>query len=153
MATYADNTDVQARIPYRTIGASSKPTATQVELYITFAEEALSGALLAGGCTLPTSSDILGGWITDYAEGVTRQAYASAGGDGGNDDGKDLIEGFKALLEAIRLEPAYFCAMINGGSDAPDAALGVRAYVLDNDDDKTIEDGDFGPIFDRDWVD
>ena len=150
MGTWAAYTDVAARIPYRTIGTSSKPTSTQVEAYITQAEHALEGALLAGGCTLPGGSDdgadVMAMWVLDYAEGMTRQAYAAAGGDGGNDDGQDLIDRFLGLLDKIRENPSWYDALLNGG-DSGDSARRCLGYVLDNADEKTIADGDFDPTF------
>lgn len=149
MGTYASYSDVAARLPYRTIGASSKPTSTQVEQWITEAEAMLTGALARAGISYPVTgggAEIMKSWAADFAEGRTRQAYAAAGGDGGNDDGKDLIEAFRDLVRVqIPGDPPGFEAMLWTASSSTTRRL--RGHVLDNADGLTISDGDFAPTF------
>lgn len=152
---YATYSDVQARIPYRTISATSKPTSTQVTAWITETEAMLDGVLVAADLPAPYSStaavNILKSWVCDRAEGLVRQAYASAAGDGTNDDGKDLIAKFDKLLEDILRRPTLYGAMLASG-DAPSSSVKLRAYQTDNDDGASISDGDFDPTFTRDEV-
>lgn len=154
MTTYAASTDVQARIPGRTISASTSPSTTQVTAYITEGEAMLTGALKGAQISTPiTDSDgeaIMKAWAVDYAEGRCRQAWASAGGDGANDDGQQLLDNFKALLDDIAKFPQKYEAMLTGG--AATNSRYCRSYVLDNEDDKTISDGDFDPVFEADEV-
>ena len=114
----------------------------------------IEGALVSGGGSMPDAgtngADIIEVWIVNYAEGRTRMAYAAAGGDGGNDDGKDLIEDFDELIEKILDKPNRYDDMLNGSASDTATPVQVRGYVLSNADDKTIADGDFDPIFTRD---
>jgi len=154
MATYADADDVRARVPHRTISATSKPTSTQVEGYITTGEAMLLSALGASDCGLPEATDdggvIIGSWITGYAEGRLRMAYAATDADGDNDDGKDLITKFEDLIKDIKNNGSWYDAYLNGAAGSESRQM--RSYVLDNDDDKTIDDGDFDPEFETDEV-
>lgn len=150
MGTYAAESDVQARIPSRTISASTKPSSTDVALYITDAESRLTGALKAGQIATPiTDSDgveIMTGWVATYAEGRCRMAWAAGAGDGDNDDGKDMVQWFvEVLIPDIINNPSTYEAMLTGG--AATSSSRVRSYTLDNNDDKTIADGDFDPQF------
>lgn len=149
MGTYANSSDVAARVPYRKIDATSDPTDVQVEQWITAAEAKLTGVLAAGQATTPVINangiEIVKSWVTDYAEGRVRMAYAATG-DGSNDDGKDLVEGFENLLTAIRADTAGFDAELSGGTST-DSSRTMRGHVLDNSDGKTIAAGDFAPTF------
>jgi hypothetical protein len=151
---YATYSDVQARLGGRfAFGAATKPTQAQVTAWIAEAEAVLNGTLQAAELEAPYSSDaavlILRNWVTSYVEGLVRQVNAAAGGDGGNDDGKDLIEAWEQRLRDVATRPSWYGAMLGAGN-APDAARRIRGYVLDNDDDKTIADGHFAPTFTRD---
>lgn len=150
MGTYASTSDIAARLPYRTIDSNSKPTSTQVGQWITEAEAMLTAALDTCQITTPVTNsngiELLKSWACDYAEGRTRMAYANSGGDGGNDDGKDLIENFKELIDKILDNPTMYSAMFNAG-DAEASSRRVRGYVLDNDDSVSISNGDFEPTF------
>lgn len=153
MGDYATYTDVQPRVAGRTIGASSKPTATEVTAWCTAAENMLIGALRAAGVSIPdTGSDgaaIMTEWIAGYGEGRVRLAWDATTRSG---DGEAQITEFRELLTDIRENPAHYDAMLNAGVSGTESQR-VRAYVLSNDDDKTISDGDFDPVFDEDWQD
>lgn len=148
--TYAQVSDVQARNPYRVIDGSSKPTTTQVDTWILEAEALLHGALNAGQCVTPiTGGDgikLMRSWACDYAEGHVRQAYAAAGGDGNNDDGKDLLERFDARLQDILDNPARYSSMLNGGSAASGTSH-FRSHITDDVDGRTRDDDGFQPAF------
>lgn len=150
MGVYADFLDVQARIPYREIGATTLPSQVNVDEWIDEAEAMLNGVLAAAGLSSPytttNAKNILRSWVVDYAEGMVRQAYASAGGDGANDDGKDKIERFEKRLNDILASPSQYGAMLGGG-DAPESSRGVRGHVLDNSDGKSVSD--YAPVFER----
>lgn len=148
---YSTTDDVQANLPGRTLSASSKPALAQVSGWITQGDALLDGSLAAKGMTVPYTEGanalaILKSWSLLYAEGHTRMAFASGGGDGGNEDGKDLLEQFEKVLAFIRENPGDVAAMLGDGS-APEATKRFRGYVLDNDDSVSIGNGDFAPVF------
>ena len=152
MGTYANAVDVQTRVPYRTFGQATKPSAADVDGWIGFAEAKLVNTLRSVG--LPASytgeaATVLKEVVVDYAEGRVRRAYAGAGGDGTNQDGKDLLDGFEAVLKDIREAPAYWGGVLGSGN-TPDSARRLRSHVLDNTDDKLP--ADFAPEFERDEV-
>jgi len=152
MGTYASTSDLQPRLAGRTIGASTKPTTTEVGVWITDAEAQLTGVLNAIGVGTPVTDSngiaILKSWACDYAEGRVRRAWNAEEAGAESDDGKALIDGFEARLKDMITNPGFYAAMLNAGDGA--ASSRVQAYVLSNDDDKTIEDGDFGPLVDSD---
>ncbi len=149
-ARYATLSDVQGRVPSRTLSATTKPDTSRVQAWLDEAERMLNQALLAAELPAPYTTAgataILGVWVTDYAEGRVRIAFANAGGDGGNDDGERLIESFNDRLSDILTRPTFYGAWLAGGS-SPAAANRVRAYVTDNTDGKSIAAGDFAPTF------
>lgn len=147
---YAVLSDVQARLSGRTIAALSKPSSTQVETWLAEAAAMLAGSLGAAGLPLPevgtNGALIMTAWECDYAEGRTRMAYASAGGDGTNDDGKDLVEGFRQLTVNIRRYPSDYGAMLASGN-APEGSSKCRGSNTDTEADDYI-----APEFERDEV-
>lgn len=149
MGTYAVIGDVQARFQGFTFSATSKPTQTQTEAWITEAEAMLEGAMLAGGLTVPNTVtrgiEILTSWACDYAEGHVRNALAASANDASNEAGKAKLEAFDARVNWI-LENSSMAGQMLEGGDAPNAARKVRSYALRNDDNKTISAGDFAPV-------
>lgn len=148
MGTYAAIGDVQARFQGFTFADDSKPTQTQAETWIAEAEAMLEGALQAGGLTVPNTNsrgiEILTSWACDYVEGHVRNALAASANDPSNTAGQPMLEKFDARLEWIHGNYARAGQMLEGG-DAPDASRKVRSYALRNDDNKTIDAGDFAP--------
>lgn len=149
-ATYATIESVRKRAPYRAIDSTSRPSADDVQGWLDESQAELDATLQAAELPAPYTASaamsILGRWITDYAEGRLRMAYAASGGDGSNDDGKDLVTRFEERLDDIGKRPGRYAAMLGAGA-APDTARRVRGHVLDNADGKTIEAGDFAPTF------
>ncbi len=149
-SVYTDFGMVAGRIPYRAISASSKPSISDVQTWIDGADAMVAGTLARAGITAPTGGTtgglILGELIGDYAEGHVRMAYAAAGGDGRNDDGKDLIEGFKATLKEILSDPSGWAAALSPAAAAPVSNL--RSHVTHNSEGKEPED--YAPTFTRD---
>lgn len=149
---YATNADVAARTPGRPITASSKPSTAQIDSWITETEAVLNSTLLASD--IPTGSfsadatNILKTWVVDRVSGLVRVAWASSGGDGGNDDGQSLLDKFDKLIDDIRIRPMFHGSMLAGG-DGPAAARRMLGYQTDNDDALTIADGDFAPTFEK----
>ena len=141
MAYATTATDVQARLPGFTLSTTTKPSSTQATQWLVEADAFINVALAAAGLTSPATAanllELFKSAATDYAEGHVRMALAAAGGDGGNDDGKDLIAGFKALVADIRANPAAYSAV--------DESSRVRFPSTTDDDGNTIE-----PIFQRD---
>ena len=155
---YATSSDVQARLPGFTFSTTTAPSTTQITQWLTEADAFLNGALLAAGLTSPNVDarglEILKSWACSYAEGHTRMALAAAGGDGSNDDGKDLVEQFMRLVSmkhedgGIVANPGAYGQMLQGG-DAPATATRLRSYVTHNTNDETIDGGDFDPVFQK----
>jgi hypothetical protein len=97
-------------------------------------EAMLNGALRAaeiyGDYSSGDALQILKSWVVGRVSGLVRMAYAAAGGDGTNVDGKDLVDKFDELLEDIRDRASYYGAMLAGGS-APDESVRLRASNRD----------------------
>lgn len=126
MGTYVSTSHLEARIPYRTVSGSTSPSTTQVDYWIDEAEALIHGALSAVGLDGPFSDadqvKILRSWCLDYVEGRFRMAYAAAGGDGRNDDGKDLVERFEDRLSWIRSNGSSAQAMLSIEAGSSDVA-------------------------------
>lgn len=155
MGTYVSTAQVSARLPYRTIDGSSSPTSTQVSEWIDEAEALLHGALNAAEVSTPiTGTDgikIMRSWVLDYSVGRTRMAYASSGGDGGNDAGVDDVERFNERVTDILNNPMRYSSMLQAGSGGSSSRQ-IRGVQTDNADDLTVSDGDFSPTFAIDEV-
>ena len=152
MTVYVSVAQVSARLPYRTIDTNSKPATAQVTEWIDEAEAIITGALNAIEISTPiTGGDgikILRSIILDYPVGQVRLAYAAAGGDSDNDAGVDEIERFNNRVEDIFAHPTRYASMLQAGS-ASSSQRTLRGYVTDNDDSKTVDNGDFTPSFTR----
>jgi hypothetical protein len=148
---YATTDHVQAALPGRTISASSKPTLAQVTAWIEEGDARLNAVLARAGVETPVEDAqalvILRSWTMLYAEGRTRMAFASGGGDGTNDDGKDLIAKFDELLQWIRENPTAAAAELSETGSAPDTSRRMRSHVLDNAHGLSVDNGDFDPKF------
>lgn len=146
MATYATILDVQARLPGRSITSSSKPSQLQIETWLDEAEAYLAGAIEGGGGSLPTvgsrGATILRSLVCDYAEAHTRMAHAAAGGDGGNDDGKDLLDKWYGKLNEIERGNAGWVASMTSTDTSK-----IRGANTD-----TSADDYLAPEFNRDEV-
>ena len=150
MSVFATVADVEARLTYATISASSQPSIAQVQQWLDEGEAFLSGALRAAGLstTYASGSDaeqILTSWATDYAEGHVRRAYASADGTGANEDGQELLIRFDETLTRIRTNPIGVGSELDATGDVADAVQNVKSHVTDNQDSKSISGGDFTP--------
>jgi hypothetical protein len=138
---YTASTDVTARVPGRTIGASTKPTTTQVETWLYEGEAYLKGALAAGGVTAPTAGTdggkLMTTWATDFAEAHTRMAWASTAGDD-NKDGASILERFDKLIADIFARPALYQSMLNSGGGSSSSS-DMRGANTDEDADDFID--------------
>lgn len=152
MGTYASTSDVTARLPGRTFGASTSPSTTDISGWIDTAEARLESALASVGITVPVTAtrgiEVLKELAIDYAEGRVRRGLASAGGDADNEDGQDLITRFNDAIASIEGNPAGWSAIVEGGS-ASDTTRRVRSHTLDHPDGSTVSAGDFDPVFTR----
>jgi hypothetical protein len=139
---YATIVDVQARLAGRTISSTTHPSTMQVETWIDEGDAKLTATMLAVGLPAPytstTARHILRGWVTDYAEGRTRMAFASAGGDGTNLDGQSQVKEFKDLLADIHHQPSMYYAMLSAGA-APESSARVLASNMDDTADDFID--------------
>ena len=152
MGTYVSTAQVAARLPYRTIDGSSKPSSSQVSEWIDEAEALIHAALNAIEVTTPiTGTDgvkVLRSIVLNYAVGHTRLAYAAAGGDADNDAGADEVERFNDQVSDFFANPTRWASMLNAGS-ASSNQRHLRGYTVDNDDNKSVDNGDFSPSFTR----
>ena len=135
--SWATYSDVQSRIPGRTIDATTKPSSTEVSAWVDEGEAEIYATLQAAGidptaCAGAVALKILRSWVCDYAEGHARMAYASAGGDGQNDDGKDILERFYKRLDDILANPSRYGAMLSAGT-SPTDTLRVRGSTPSTD--------------------
>ena len=149
MPNWAAVADVQARLPYRTIGASTTPSTADVTAWLNEAEAIIRAELTAQSLpnTFTSSGDpeaVVKELAITYAEGRTRQAYAGAGGDGDNDDGVSQIRAFGEWRTDLRARPAIWGEILGAGSAAA-GAVRFRSHVTNHPDGKSIAAGDFRP--------
>lgn len=146
MADYATIADVKARLAGRPISPTSQPSEADITAWIGEAEAMLDGALKGADLPAPYSDAdavrILRAWVCDRVVGLTRMALASAGGDGQNDDGKDMVAKFDRLVDDIQRRPTVYGAMLAAGN-APAGSVRFRG---------ANRDGALKPVFDRDEV-
>jgi hypothetical protein len=150
MATYVTLADLNARLPYSTFGASTDPNTTEIGYWLDEGEALVLGALLSGG-NPGTYSDaqallILRAWIMDYVEARTRRAYAESAVAESVDDGERILQRFYDRLDWIENNPGMAGAMLGAGSAAV-ATLRMRSYQTHNSDDRSVDNGDFDPLF------
>lgn len=156
MGDYAATSDIKAKLPNRTIDGSSKPTATEVDQWITEVEAEINSELLAAGVTngsKVTSPARAVELLKRYtAFGVTAQikkAYVAGHDLDDPDVGDADLEQYRNFIERIRTNPHWVAASLGitlGGTSGGR----IRSYATDNDDDKSIGAGDFDPSFTRD---
>jgi hypothetical protein len=143
--------DIQARNPYRSITASTKPSITDVNAWIVEAEAEINGYLAAmdfeSPCTNSTGKSILKNKVVTYVSGLLKKAYASAGGDGSNDDGKDDIDMWNLFLDDLDKAPDKWGRIFQAGSKVGASTSRIRSYATCNNDNKSIANGDFDPEF------
>jgi hypothetical protein len=130
-------------------GASSTPNETQIGYWMDGGEAKLLGALRAAGGPSSYTGDaatIIREWVLDYVEGQTRKAY---GVDAIDDSsiGMTLVDRFEKLLEDIVRMPTVYLAMLGVGSALTSNGARLRSYVTHNADDRSIDNGDFEPVF------
>lgn len=150
MGNYAVVLDVQARVPYRDINATTSPSTTQVDSWIDHAESMIDGALLAGAVsTTPLTGthaiNILRELATDYAEGRLRSAFAAAGGDATNDDGLDQLARFDSNIQDMWADPQKWSGTLLQGSTTA-SSIRLRSHA------SRITDGSNAPIFKKGGV-
>ena len=147
---YTAASDVTARVPGRTIGASTKPTTTQVETWLYEGEAYLKGALAAGGITAPAAGTdggkLMTTWATDFAEAHVRMAWASTAGDE-NKDGASILERFDKLIADIMSRPAMYQAMLNSGSGSSASTDTAGANTDPDADDFVDAEFERGEVF------
>ena len=152
-ATYAGVGDVKKRVPYYTIDTTTSPSNDDLQSWLDDGQEELDAYLQAASLPAPYTGSaqkiILRRVLVDYVEGRVRSAFASAGGDGGNDDGQSFLDGWIKTLESISDNPTHWGEVLGAGT-APAASRRVRGYVIDNSDDKSIGAGDFDAEWDTD---
>ncbi len=155
MGAYATVALVQARNPYRAIGASTEPSTADVEEWIDQAEAEIDGRIAAAGLTSPVVNTngikIVRKKVVGYVAGFVEMAYAAAGGDGGNDDGQDAQELWDECMEDITDNPLKWGGILEGGT-APESSIQMRSHTTNNKDGLTVAAGDFAPTYHKDDV-
>lgn len=136
MPTYAQISDLVARLGNRPFHATSVPNTTQGASLLDSAEAEILGTLEAVGIPSAYVADtrgfqILQGWIAEYVTGLLRRAYAAAGGDGGNPDGQTQINEWKERLRWILDNPSLAKAMLAGTGVAEDVTPGCGSHLTD----------------------
>lgn len=136
MPTYAQTTDVAARIGGRPFSATTVPSTTQAEAMLDSAEAELLGTLEAVGVSssyAPASRGfaILQGWIAEYVTGLLRRAMAAAAGDGTNPDGQQQIDEWRDRLRWILDNPSIASSMLEGSGTPEDATPGIESHLTD----------------------
>lgn len=154
---YADLDAVRARLPWRTINATSRPSQTTVQAWLDEAEAQINGALAAGGLPAPYADSSPAGlqlriWVADYAEARVKNAYNA---DGERDfvtgEGDEQLAQFKERIDDMLARPAVYGAMLGTTPTAPEGTRRLRSHVL-NSAIGRIADGDFAPSIKRDEV-
>lgn len=149
---YCTTSDVQSRNPYRTIGASTKPTTAEVQAWIDEAEAYVDGALATAGLTSPcvntSGIKVLRNKVATFVSGLVKIAYASAGGDDANDDGQKEVQQFNDFLIDLRSNSVEWGGILQSGT-AGTSAQKLRSYTTNNTDSKTVANGDFDPEYER----
>lgn len=140
MGDYADAaTHVQPLLGGRTFGASAIVTTAQADAWIDQAERELIGTIAAGGGSTDYTADtthavlIIREWVSMFVAGKCRMAYASAAGDSDNDDGRQEVEDWRELLQAIRSNPIPYVQLL--AQSASQSVAGIRSHA-----DATIAD-------------
>lgn len=140
--------DIKPRVAGRPLGASTEPTEDEASQWLKEAEVALIGALRGAGVSLPDVGDdgaeLIKAWVADYPVGNLKIAWIDEA-----DEGREMVNRFWERLNEIPGKSGFYDAMLNGGSTGS-SSLMTRGYVRNNDDGKSIADGDFDPMFDRD---
>jgi hypothetical protein len=147
---YTASTDVAARVPGRTIGASTKPTTTQVETWLYEGEAYLKGALSAGGITAPVAGTdggkLMTTWATDFAEAHVRMSWASTAGDE-NKDGQSIMDRFDKLIQDILARPAIYQGMLNSGGGSASSTDTAGANTDPDADDFVDAEFERGEVY------
>ena len=145
MGNYAKVTDVQSRLPYRTIDQESAPSLADVQNWIDEAEQQLNAIMLAAGLPAPYTTDpariILRAWVADYCEGRLKSAWAASGGEE-SDSGETLLEKFNDRLEDIANRSPKYAALF-GVPEGSASTVKLRSNVTDTSGEVTNRD----PVF------
>lgn len=157
MGNYASATDVAARLPTRTISTTSTPTTAQVDAWIDQTEARLDGELKAAGFTTPVTgtapinvlkdvvaSRVAARWLQGISAGTDTEDNALS---------ENLLKEWDGFLEQVRSDPSRVAEMIGQSFGTGANKRRIRGYPTDNRDSKSIDNGDFDPVFTRkmDW--
>ena len=150
---YITEAQVTGQIPYRDIGASTEPSTDDLTDWILEAEALLDSTLASIGVAVPVTGTqpvmLMRAWAIDYPVGKALIAFASAGGDGSNEDGESHLERFWARYKDMNDNPGKYAQIIAQG-EGPSTSRRVRSHIVDHPDGNTVSGGDFLPKFTRD---
>lgn len=154
MPTYGSVAGVQARLGARgaQVTATSRPSTTDVGLWLDEAEAELLGAIQQGGGPGQYAADSRGartirGWVENRIAGLLRIAHAAAGGEGSNDDGQWAERNWQELLVKLRANAGNIIAGLNEAGVEPTASIGPKGHT--NDPILDLAEEDYEPFFRR----
>jgi len=144
---YSTTAAVRARVPYRDVTTSPLPSDAQVEAWLDETEARLDATLARAGITLVSARyAVVRPFVVDNAAGLLRMANAATGGDGENDDGKDLLKRFDDFLLSILQDPEGW-ALALGTAPSSGSRSRLSSYATDNADGLSTSEGHFNPVF------
>lgn len=135
MSVWATVADVTARGSQRDISANSRPSTSQVQVWLDYAEAQIRAVLGSRNLRVTYSSPddddailILREKATDYADGRFLRAISNSEGDIDNLHGQPQIDSFNAFLDQIRAGEIGFGQELEQGDVSSDAT-GVRSNI------------------------
>jgi len=151
MGTYATNADIAKRIG-RSLTASTKPSTTDVDAWISEAEGEIEAELIAAELTVPVTDSrgvlLLKSKVTSYATARWIEAIAAASNLAvDRTDAPDLMREFTDFRDVVRGNPSRAATMLGQAPGTVGGATAVRGYQTDNSDGASIAAGDFDPTF------
>ncbi|HLY75528.1 MAG TPA: hypothetical protein VKU80_15515 [Planctomycetota bacterium] len=155
MGTYAScNPDVANRMPWlATPSASTKPTQTAIDEWVTEAEAEITAVLSMQGLVTPVTNTngiaILKAKVASYATSRWIDALPS----GTNLEGKDSGKLMQEYLDFLKLAKADVAAVATMLGQAPGTSGGgaeaVRSYITENPDGLSLTNNDFDAVATR----
>lgn len=151
---YATNADVIKRLPGRSVTVSSKPSTTDIDAWIAEGEAELNAELTMQGFGTPVTDAngilILKAKVVSYA--TSRCVFGWEIGTGADQPvtAGDLMKEYTDFIALISSQPSKVAAMIGQKPGQSGGSTVLRSYPTDNQDDLSIDNGDFDPVFTRD---
>lgn len=152
MPTYSATATCLRRLGERgsEITATSEPNIDDVSDWLDEAEAEALGAIKAGGGPSSFAAGAQGALILrkrveTYVAGLVRIAHAATGGDGSNEDGRDLVEEWKGWLRQLQTDSKWMIAQLDAAGDEGEDATVLRSHATDPSLD--LDDRELVPSF------